>query len=228
MRTPRSKPSRLTRMNSVGRALEPGGHHLAVVVPDRAEALPVAGVAPDDPVLDQLANRLPVGSVGHGSMLSTAVRTYSADARSASRSDGVSCHSWIRSTPPAASVTGHSPRRPRSRIRRRARRRPATVQLSHRVRPRRERRPSVPARNPTSTSTSAPSRARRGGRTSCGSSRARRLPARGWGRPVSRSRSRGRTAERSGRHARPRPRPGLSRLRRRAPWRDRCGAGGCR
>ena len=35
-------------------ALEPGRHHAAVVVPDRPEAVPVAGVAPDDPVLDEL------------------------------------------------------------------------------------------------------------------------------------------------------------------------------
>src|SRR5207344_1966142 len=37
----------------VARPLEPGRHHPAVVVPDRAEPLPVAGVAPDDPVLDE-------------------------------------------------------------------------------------------------------------------------------------------------------------------------------
>jgi hypothetical protein len=45
------------------RPLEPGRHHAAVLVPDGAEALPVAGVAPDGPVLDQLADALPV--VGH-------------------------------------------------------------------------------------------------------------------------------------------------------------------
>jgi hypothetical protein len=40
-----------------GRPLEPRGHHPAVVMPDRREALPVAGVAPDRPVLDELADR---------------------------------------------------------------------------------------------------------------------------------------------------------------------------
>ena len=60
MLTPRSKPSRLTRMKSARRALEPGRHHEAVVVPDGGEALPVAGVAPQRPVLDQLADQLAV------------------------------------------------------------------------------------------------------------------------------------------------------------------------
>ena len=62
MLTPRSKPSRLTRMNSSARALEPRGHHAAVVVPHGTKALPVAGVAPNHPVLDQLADRQPIGS----------------------------------------------------------------------------------------------------------------------------------------------------------------------
>ena len=44
----------------VGGALDPGRHHHPVVVPDGAEALPVAGVAPDRPVLDQLADQQPV------------------------------------------------------------------------------------------------------------------------------------------------------------------------
>ena len=60
MRTPRSKPARLTSDELVGRPLEPGRHHPAVVVPDAAEALPVAGVAPDDPALDDVADLLPV------------------------------------------------------------------------------------------------------------------------------------------------------------------------
>src|SRR5665213_1346880 len=41
-------------------SLEPRRHHPAVVVPDGAEPLPIAGVAPDRPVLDQLADRLPL------------------------------------------------------------------------------------------------------------------------------------------------------------------------
>ena len=47
----------------VGRPLEPGRHHHAVVVPDGAKALPVAGVAPHRPVLDQLADRDPIRSM---------------------------------------------------------------------------------------------------------------------------------------------------------------------
>ena len=38
----------------VGRSLKPRRHHPPVVVPDGAEALPVAGVAPERPVLDQV------------------------------------------------------------------------------------------------------------------------------------------------------------------------------
>ena len=49
----------------VGRPLEPRRHHPAVVVPDRAKPLPVAGVAPDRPVRDQLANRLRVSARCH-------------------------------------------------------------------------------------------------------------------------------------------------------------------
>src|SRR5206468_3613022 len=37
-----------------GRSLKPGGHHDAVVVPEAREALPVPGVAPQGPVLDQI------------------------------------------------------------------------------------------------------------------------------------------------------------------------------
>jgi len=48
-------------------ALEPRRHHAAVVVPHAGEALPVACVAPDDPVLDELADRDAVGgSIIHG------------------------------------------------------------------------------------------------------------------------------------------------------------------
>src|SRR5688572_7924348 len=39
-----------------GRALEPGRGHPAVVVPHRAEALPVAGIAPERPVLHRFDN----------------------------------------------------------------------------------------------------------------------------------------------------------------------------
>src|SRR5688572_33269885 len=39
------------------RALEPGGGHPGIVVPDRGEALPVAGVAPEHPVIDDLDDR---------------------------------------------------------------------------------------------------------------------------------------------------------------------------
>ena len=41
----------------LGRALEPGGGHPPVVVPDGPEALPVAGVAPQRPVLDDGPDR---------------------------------------------------------------------------------------------------------------------------------------------------------------------------
>ena len=44
--------------DEVGRGtLEPGGHHETFVVPDGGEPLPIARVAPHDPVLDELANR---------------------------------------------------------------------------------------------------------------------------------------------------------------------------
>src|SRR6185312_6112397 len=46
-----------------GRALKPRCHHEAVVVPHGGEALPVTRVAPQDPVLDQLADQQTV--VGH-------------------------------------------------------------------------------------------------------------------------------------------------------------------
>ena len=46
----------------LGAALEPGGHHAAVVVPDAAKALPVAGVAPHHPVLHHLADGVAVGN----------------------------------------------------------------------------------------------------------------------------------------------------------------------
>ena len=47
--------------DEVGRwPLEPGRHHPPVVVPDGREALPIAGVAPDRPILDQLADQLTV------------------------------------------------------------------------------------------------------------------------------------------------------------------------
>ena len=42
------------------RPLEPGRHHATVVVPDGAKPLPVAGIAPDDPALDEVADRPPV------------------------------------------------------------------------------------------------------------------------------------------------------------------------
>jgi hypothetical protein len=45
----------------VGRALEPGRHHAPVVMPDGAEFLPLARVAPHRPVLDQLADGETVG-----------------------------------------------------------------------------------------------------------------------------------------------------------------------
>src|SRR6185503_19552815 len=54
-------PSRLAHRDElVGRALRPGRHHAAVVVPDRAEPLPVARVTEDHPALDQLADLEPV------------------------------------------------------------------------------------------------------------------------------------------------------------------------
>ena len=66
----------------VGRPLGPRRHHPPVVPPDRAEPLPVAGVAPDDPVLDQLADLQAVG-LAHGRDTSprTAATTSSAPGR---------------------------------------------------------------------------------------------------------------------------------------------------
>ena len=55
MLTPLAQPSLRDADEVVGRALEPGRHHHAVVVPDGAKARPVAGVAPHGPVLDELA-----------------------------------------------------------------------------------------------------------------------------------------------------------------------------
>src|SRR4029077_20571074 len=47
----------LAHLDELGRRpLEPGRGHPAVVVPDAAEALPVAGVAPERPVLHQLGD----------------------------------------------------------------------------------------------------------------------------------------------------------------------------
>ena len=46
------------------RALEPGRHHAPVGVPDGAEPLPVAGIAPHHPVLDDLADRQPLQHFG--------------------------------------------------------------------------------------------------------------------------------------------------------------------
>src|SRR5262249_42611038 len=42
----------------VGAALEPRRHHAPVGMPDRAEPLPVAGVAPHRPAFDDVADRL--------------------------------------------------------------------------------------------------------------------------------------------------------------------------
>ena len=54
-------PARLVHGDEfVAGALGPGRHHHTVRVPDGAEALPVAGVAPDCPVLDQVAQGEPV------------------------------------------------------------------------------------------------------------------------------------------------------------------------
>src|SRR5699024_8149193 len=51
-------------------ALRPGRHHAPVGMPDGAEALPIAGIAPDSPVLHQLADLPDVfdfgGCSGHG------------------------------------------------------------------------------------------------------------------------------------------------------------------
>ena len=40
----------------VAATLEPRRHHAPVLMPDGAESIPVAGVSPDDPILQQLAN----------------------------------------------------------------------------------------------------------------------------------------------------------------------------
>jgi len=57
MLTPRFQPSRLTRINSGRGALKPGGHHVAVLVPNAAKTVPVAGGAPEDPILNYFADR---------------------------------------------------------------------------------------------------------------------------------------------------------------------------
>src|SRR5205807_3579109 len=43
--------------------LKPRRHHVAVLVPNRSEALPVSAVAPDHPVLEEFANGLFVGGL---------------------------------------------------------------------------------------------------------------------------------------------------------------------
>jgi hypothetical protein len=60
------------RDECLGRALEPGRGHPAVLVPDGPKALPVAGIAPECPVLNRLADREPVGRqiICHGAALS--------------------------------------------------------------------------------------------------------------------------------------------------------------
>ena len=55
--TPFAQPGLAHRDELVRRSLRPGRHHAAVVEPDGAEPLPVTGVAPDDPVLDELPDR---------------------------------------------------------------------------------------------------------------------------------------------------------------------------
>ena len=41
----------------VRRSLKPGGHHVAVVMPHAAEPFPIAGVAPEHPVVHDGSNR---------------------------------------------------------------------------------------------------------------------------------------------------------------------------
>src|SRR6478752_2312721 len=48
----------------VAGALRPGRHHAAVRMPDGAEALPVAGIAPDRPVLQQFTDQAIVFNLG--------------------------------------------------------------------------------------------------------------------------------------------------------------------
>ena len=57
MFTPRSKPSRLTRMKSAAGPWNQVAIMNPSSMPDGGEPLPVAGVAPHDPVLDQLADQ---------------------------------------------------------------------------------------------------------------------------------------------------------------------------
>src|SRR5688572_23961459 len=53
--------SRLAHLDEFRRrTLEPGGRHPAVVVPYGREALPVAGIAPQRPVVDHFDDREPV------------------------------------------------------------------------------------------------------------------------------------------------------------------------
>ena len=57
MLTPRSQPSRLTPDELIASSLKPSRAHKAIVVPNGSEPLPLGGIAPENPILDQLSNR---------------------------------------------------------------------------------------------------------------------------------------------------------------------------
>src|SRR5688500_16420999 len=73
----------------VGGALEPGGGHPPAFVPAGAKALPVAGVAPHRPVVDDLDDRQPV--LGTHSLLIPAVFTTRAQRSTSSRITFANC-----------------------------------------------------------------------------------------------------------------------------------------
>ncbi len=53
---PLANPSWLTRDEIPRRPLKPGGGHPALFVPDGGKALPVTGIAPHRPVLEEVAD----------------------------------------------------------------------------------------------------------------------------------------------------------------------------
>ncbi len=66
MLTPRSNPCRLTSINFCCGSLKPRRGHPAIGMPDGGKSLPVASIAPDDPVLNDFVDcELVGGEVGH-------------------------------------------------------------------------------------------------------------------------------------------------------------------
>src|SRR5262249_2278122 len=58
----------------IRRALKPGRHHVPVIMPDSAEAVPHQRVAPNRPILDQVADGAPVfGFAGTHAVLAASI-----------------------------------------------------------------------------------------------------------------------------------------------------------